>query len=188
MLDVHGPTDWLAYQRLTAGAGVLGLFHDGRPIPVAAECQIVHVVLDRTPCYAESGGQDSDTGTLTGSGVTAEVLDVQRPIRGLVVHQVRVTAGELPVGARIQAAVDAEWRLGARQAHSGTHVVHAALREVLGPAALQSGSYDRPGYLRLDFSWRGGLSAAVRSEVEEVANLAIRPSPMGLDQRRRRGR
>ncbi|MFI6921783.1 alanine--tRNA ligase-related protein [Nonomuraea spiralis] len=174
LLDAHGPTDWLAYQSLTAEAGVLGLFHDGRPIPVAAEGQIVHVVLDRTPFYAESGGQDSDAGTLTGSGVTAEVLDVQRPIKGLVVHQVRVTTGELAVGARLQATVNAEWRLGARQAHSGTHVVHAALREVLGPAALQSGSYNRPGYLHLDFSWRGGLSAATRSELEEVANLAIR--------------
>ncbi|GAA4190189.1 alanine--tRNA ligase [Streptosporangium oxazolinicum] len=174
LLDTHGPTDWLAYQSLTAEASVLALFHDGRPLPAAAEGQIVLVVLDRTPFYAESGGQDSDAGTLRGPGVAAEVLDVQRPVKGLIVHQVRVTGGELAVGARVAATVDAEWRLGARQAHSGTHVVHAALREVLGPAALQSGSYNRPGYLRLDFSWRGGLSAATRGEVEEVANLAIR--------------
>ncbi|MFD9075516.1 DHHA1 domain-containing protein, partial [Streptomyces lasiicapitis] len=83
-------------------------------------------------------------------------------------------AGDLAVGDAVHAAVDPEWRLGARQAHSGTHVLHAALREILGPTALQAGSYNRPGYLRLDFPWRGGLSATVRSEVEEAANRALR--------------
>ena len=89
-------------------------------------------------------------------------------------HTVRVAEGELRAGAEVLAQVDPEWRLGARQAHSGTHVVHAALREVLGPDALQSGSYNKPGYLRLDFSWNQALSAAARSEIEDVANRAIR--------------
>ena len=102
------------------------------------------------------------------------MLDVQRPVKGLVVHTVRVREGEVRAGADVLAQVDPEWRLGARQAHSGTHVVHAALREVLGPDALQSGSYNKPGYLRLDFSWNQALSAAARSEVEDVANRAIR--------------
>ncbi|NTW39993.1 MAG: alanine--tRNA ligase, partial [Cellulomonadaceae bacterium] len=97
-----------------------------------------------------------------------------RPLKGLVVHTVRVVEGEITPGTEVLAAVDPEWRLGARQAHSGTHVVHAALREVLGPDALQSGSYNKPGYLRLDFSWNQALSASARSEVEEVANRAIR--------------
>ena len=77
-------------------------------------------------------------------------------------------------GAGVLAAVDGEWRLGACQAHSGTHVMHAALRQVLGPTALQSGSYNKPGYLRLDFAWPTGLSQAIRSDVEEAANQAIR--------------
>ena len=77
------------------------------------------------------------------------------------------------------AAVDGEWRLGACQAHSGTHVMHAALRQVLGPTALQSGSYNKPGYLRLDFAWPSGLSQQVRSDVEEAANQAIR-SDLGV--------
>ena len=92
--------------------------------------------------------------SITGEGVSLEVVDVQRPVKGLIVHQVRITKGELLRGAAVLAAVDAEWRLGACQAHSGTHVMHAALRQVLGPTALQSGSYNKPGYLRLDFAWR----------------------------------
>ena len=115
-------------------------------------------MLDRTPFYAESGGQNADAGTLTWDGGSAEVIDVQRPVRGLVVHQVRVIEGSLRSQTDLQAAVDAQWRLGACQAHSGTHVVHASLREVLGPTALQSGSYNRPGYLRLDFGWGSALT------------------------------
>jgi alanyl-tRNA synthetase len=85
-----------------------------------------------------------------------------------------MVSGELAAGRSVHAQVDREWRLGACQAHSGTHVVHAALRQVLGPTALQAGSYNKPGYLRLDFSWPQQLSAETRSEVEEVANLAVR--------------
>ncbi|WP_406070979.1 alanine--tRNA ligase [Micromonospora sp. NBC_01638] len=175
VLDTHGPTDWQAYQTLDTESTVLGLLSSGgTPLDVAAPGEIVGVFLDRTPFYAESGGQHADAGILTGDNVRADVLDVQRPIKGLVVHQVRIADGTLAVGDQIHAAVDPQWRLGARQAHSGTHVVHAALRHVLGPSALQSGSFNRPGYLRLDFSAPSGLSPATRSEVEEVANLAIR--------------
>ena len=131
-------------------------------------------MLDRTPFYAESGGQLADAGVLTWDGGRAEVLDVQRPVKGLVVHQVRVLEGELTPTASVEAAVDPEWRLGARQAHSGTHVVHAALREVLGPTALQSGSYNRPGYLRLDFGWNGALSPDQLHDIEEASNRALR--------------
>ena len=101
-----------------------------------AEGEVGELVLDRTPFYAESGGQVADAGTIVFDGGRLEVLDVQRPIKGLVVHQVRVLEGELDPGREVHARVDPEWRTGARQAHSGTHVVHAALREVLGPTAL----------------------------------------------------
>ncbi|WP_030673182.1 alanine--tRNA ligase [Streptomyces sp. NRRL B-1347] len=181
VLDEHGPTDWRAWETLTTDSRVLALVGPAGPVPAARDGDIVTAVLDRTPFYAESGGQDSDAGRLSGASVEAEVLDVQRPLPGLVAHQIRVTAGELAVDDRVHAAVDPEWRLGARQAHSGTHVLHAALREILGPTALQSGSYNRPGYLRLDFPWRGGLSATVRSEVEEAANRALRRDlPVGV--------
>jgi alanyl-tRNA synthetase len=102
------------------------------------------------------------------------VLDVQKPVKGLISHKVLVRSGEVSVGTKVTTEVDAEWRLGACQAHSGTHIVHAALREVLGPSALQSGSYNKPGYLRLDFAWAQALSLETRSEIEEVTNLAIR--------------
>ena len=131
-------------------------------------------MLDRTPFYAESGGQVADAGHLTWDGGRAEVIDVQRPVKGLVAHQVRVLEGELREGAELTAEVDYEWRLSACQAHSGTHVVHAALRQVLGPQALQSGSYNRPGYLRLDFAWQGALTLAQRTDIEDVANAAVR--------------
>ncbi|MFD4165984.1 alanine--tRNA ligase, partial [Streptomyces cyaneofuscatus] len=181
VLDTHGPTDWRAWDTLETASRVLALLGPAGPVPVARTGDVVTVVLDRTPFYAESGGQDSDAGLLSGASVEAEVIDVQRPLPGLVVHQVRITAGELALDDTVHAAVDAEWRLGARQAHSGTHVLHAALREILGPNALQAGSYNRPGYLRLDFPWRGALSPAVRSEIEEAANRALRRDlPVGV--------
>lgn len=170
-----GPTPFTGYAELQTGTQVRGLLLDGEPVPAAQQGQVVEVVLEQTPFYAESGGQDSDAGSITGhGGLALEVLDVQRPVKGLVVHRVRVASGEVTTGQEVLASVDEQWRLGACQAHSGTHVVHASLRQVLGPTALQSGSYNKPGYLRLDFAWPGALSPATRSEVEEVANLAVR--------------
>ena len=131
-------------------------------------------MLDETSFYAESGGQDSDSGFITGDGVSLEVLDVQKPVKGLVSHSVLVKRGSISIGSKVSTDVSADWRLGAAQAHSATHVVHAALRQVLGPQALQSGSYNKPGYMRLDFSWSEALSHATRTEIEEVTNLAIR--------------
>src|SRR5699024_8744881 len=118
--------------------------------------------------------QHADAGRITGPNVSAEVLNVQRPVKNLIVHQVRVLEGSLALDDRVDAGVDPEWRRGARQAHSGTHVVHAALREVLGHSALQSGSFHRPVYLRLDFSWRSKVSEETKSEIEEVSNRAVR--------------
>jgi alanyl-tRNA synthetase len=176
LLARHGPTDWRAYTALRTDSRVLALVGDlaedgGAP---AGPGEITRVVLDTTPFYAESGGQVADAGVLTWDGGRAEVLDVQRPVKGLVAHQVRVLEGELRAGAELVAEVDREWRLSACQAHSGTHVVHAALRQVLGPQALQSGSYNRPGYLRLDFAWQGALTAQQRHDIEDVANAAVR--------------
>ncbi len=135
VLDAHGPTEWLAWKALTSESRVLALLGASGPVAAAGEGDIVTAVLDRTPFYAESGGQDSDAGGLSGTSSEAEVMDVQRPLPGLVVHQIRITAGELAVGDPVLASVDPQWRRGARQAHSGTHVLHAALRQVLGPTA-----------------------------------------------------
>jgi alanyl-tRNA synthetase len=169
-----GPTEFTGYTELETEGRVLGVLADGVRTRRASEGDVVEVVLDRTSLYAESGGQDSDAGRITGDGVDLEVLDVQKVAKRIWVHRVRVVAGELAEGAAVVSRVDPQWRAGARQGHSGTHLVHAALRHVLGPTALQSGSYNKPGYLRLDFAWQGGLSAATRSEVEEVTNRAVR--------------
>ncbi|AKU18920.1 alanine--tRNA ligase [Luteipulveratus mongoliensis] len=169
-----GATDFLAYEALTTEANVRGLVQDGAIVEELETGAVGQVVLDRTTFYAESGGQVADEGLIRTSGGLLKVVDVQRPVKGLVVHTVEVAEGSIRNGAAVQAEVDSEWRLSACQAHSGTHVIHAALREVLGPSALQSGSYNKPGYLRLDFAWNQGLSAETRSEIEEVANRALR--------------
>jgi alanyl-tRNA synthetase len=173
-LRALGATPFTGYTELSTESKVRGIVVDGLLAEAAEEGDVVEVVLEQTPFYAESGGQDSDAGRIIGDGVELEVVDVQRPVKGLIVHRVRVAKGELLSGAQVLAAVDGEWRIGACQAHSGTHVMHAALRQVLGPTALQSGSYNKPGYLRLDFAWQSGLSQQVRADVEEAANQAIR--------------
>jgi len=169
-----GVTKFTGYESLETSARVLGLVVEGSDSKTATQGQIAEVILDETSFYAESGGQDSDAGLILGDGVELEVLDVQKPVKGLISHKVLVRKGQISVDQRVSTQVDAEWRVGARQAHSGTHIVHAALREVLGPTALQSGSYNKPGYLRLDFSWAQALSVETKSEIEEVSNLAIR--------------
>ncbi|MDO9378559.1 MAG: alanine--tRNA ligase [Nocardioidaceae bacterium] len=181
VLDAHGPTEWLAYETLETESRPLALLREGAPVPSLANGEVGEVVLDRTPFYAESGGQAADAGIIEFDGGRLEVVDVQRPIKGLVVHQVRVVDGELPADASLlHARVDPEWRTGARQAHSGTHVVHAALRQVLGPSALQAGSYNRPGYLRLDFGWTTGLRPEQVRDIEQVSNEALRADlPVG---------
>ena len=169
-----GVTKFTGYESLETEAKVLGLIVEGVDSKSAAEGQIAEVILNETSFYAESGGQESDAGFIIGDGLELEVLDVQKPVKGLISHKVLVRRGTVSIDQKVSTQVDAEWRIGARQAHSGTHVVHAALREVLGPTALQSGSYNKPGYLRLDFSWGQALSAETKSEIEEVSNLAIR--------------
>ncbi len=174
ILDEFGPTEWLAYETLETESKPQALLRGGTAVAGLAQGEVGELVLDRTPFYAESGGQVADAGTIVFDGGRLEVLDVQRPIKGLVVHQVRVVDGELDASRAVHARVDPEWRIGARQAHSGTHVVHAALREVLGPTALQSGSYNRPGYLRLDFGWTQALTPDQVRDIELVSQQALR--------------
>jgi len=169
-----GATDFAGYESLEAEGKVLGLIREGNAVESMTQGQLGEVVLDRTSLYAESGGQAADAGLIIGEGFELEVLDVQKPVRGLFSHSVRVVSGEVSKGSKAMSKVDAHWRLGACQAHSATHVIHAALRQVLGPQALQSGSFNKPGYMRLDFAWGEALSEATKSEIEEVSNLAIR--------------
>ena len=169
-----GATEFTGYDSLESQGQVIGLIRDGESVKELSEGQLGELVLDRTSLYAESGGQAADAGVIRGDGFELEVLDVQKPVRGLFSHKVRVKSGQVAINAQAQSIVDREWRIGACQAHSATHVIHAALRQVLGPQALQSGSFNKPGYMRLDFAWGEALSESTRSEIEEVSNLAIR--------------
>ncbi|SDH39695.1 alanyl-tRNA synthetase [Leifsonia sp. 98AMF] len=169
-----GETVFTGYTELQTESSILGLIVDGRSVNSAREGQVAEVILGATALYAESGGQDADAGSIVGPGYELDVLDVQKPVKGLISHKVLVRSGEVGVGAPATSIVDADYRRGARQAHSGTHIIHAALRQVLGSNAHQSGSYNKAGYLRLDFSWNQALSAETRSEIEEISNNAIR--------------
>ena len=169
-----GETAFVGYDSLVHESKVLGIVVDGAPAQEAREGEIAELVLAETALFAESGGQDSDNGVIVGDGFEAEVLDVQKPVPGLIVHTVKVTVGSIGVDARAETRVDADYRRGATQAHSATHIVHAALRDVLGPNAHQAGSYNKAGYMRLDFTHSEALSAATKSEIEEISNLAIR--------------
>ncbi|WP_129657899.1 alanine--tRNA ligase [Rothia halotolerans] len=162
------------YTQLRTETTLRALLIKGVTTPAAGVGQEVEVVLDETPFYAEAGGQAADTGLITGPGFTLRVTDVQQPVKGLTVHRAQVTEGEVVAGSDVVAQVDVQRRRDAEKAHSGTHIVHAALHTVLGPEAVQRGSFNKEGYLRFDFAWAEGLSGAARQEVEEVSNTAIR--------------
>lgn len=172
-----GETTFLGYTELVTESRVLGLLKDGHPVSSATVGDTVEVILAETTLYAESGGQSADHGQIVGTGASSgselTVRDVQKPVKGLVSHSAEVVRGTIAVDDTVQTVVDAEYRRGASQAHSATHLVHAALREVLGPSAHQAGSFNKAGYLRLDFSWSNPLSHETRTEIEEVANAAI---------------
>jgi alanyl-tRNA synthetase len=178
-----GPTEFTGFGELASEAKILGIFVDGKRVPVVAHnpetqaARRVELILDRTPLYAESGGQIADEGTITGTGAgataKAAVTDVQKIAKTLWTHRINVESGEFVEGDTVVAAVDPRWRHGATQGHSGTHLVHAALRQVLGPNAVQAGSLNRPGYLRFDFNWQGALSEDQHTQIEEVTNEAV---------------
>lgn len=178
-----GPTEFTGFDELVSQARILGIFVDGRRVPVVGHGEAgggvgrVELVLDRTPLYAESGGQLADAGSITGTGSSASakaaVTDVQKIAKTLFVHRINVESGEFVEGDLVTAAVDEGWRKGSTQGHSGTHLVHAALRQVLGPNAVQAGSLNRPGYLRFDFNWQGPLTAEQTAQIQEVANEAV---------------
>jgi alanyl-tRNA synthetase len=176
-----GPTEFTGFDELSSEARILGIFVDGKRVPVVShdglDAERVELILDRTPFYAESGGQIADEGAVTGTGASgtakAAVTDVQKIAKTLWAHRVNVESGEFVEGDTVVAAVDPRWRHGATQGHSGTHMVHAALRQVLGPNAVQAGSLNRPGYLRFDFNWQGALSEDQRLQIEEVTNEAV---------------
>ncbi|WP_271394227.1 alanine--tRNA ligase [Neomicrococcus lactis] len=192
-LHATGDTVFTGYTELATESKVRGIVRNGELVDFATQGDEIDLVLNATPFYAEAGGQAADVGLIKGDGFVVEVLDVQAPIKGLSVHKAVVREGELPADASVLSEVDRIRRMAGEQAHSATHIIHAALHEILGPDALQSGSFNKSGYLRFDFTWQDQISAAAKSEIEEVANLAIRNNfpvttkVMGLDEAKAMG-
>ncbi|WP_370961358.1 alanine--tRNA ligase [Amycolatopsis sp. cg9] len=170
VLEQHGETEFLGYTDLQAEAKVVALLEDGQPVRSVAAGKKAELVLDRTPFYAESGGQVADTGVLLGDGVELKVLDVQKIVPGLFVHRVEVVDGEVGLDTKVTGSVDAHRRLSIERSHSATHLVHAAVRGAYGKRAAQAGSLNSPGRMRFDFTTPGSVSADVLTEVEQEVN------------------
>ncbi|MGQ0574559.1 MAG: alanine--tRNA ligase [Pseudonocardia sp.] len=174
VLDAAGGTDFLGYTDLVAESRVVGLVVDGAGVPAAGTGSAVEVVLDRTPFYAEGGGQQADTGWIRGDGFVVEVADVQSPVAGLVAHRGTVTEGEVRLDVPAQAVVDTSRRAAISRSHSATHLVHAGMRRALGDAAAQAGSMNAPGRLRFDFtSPAGAVPTSVLADVEDEVNEVL---------------
>ena len=189
LLEGAGATDFLGYTDTQGEATVKGIVVDGVSSPAARQGEKVEIVLNRTPFYAESGGQLADTGTLTvdGRGII-DVEDVQKPLPGLFVHRGTVRAGEVTVDDTVHAAIDSGRRHAIERSHSATHLIHSALRNALGPSAGQAGSENSPGRLRFDFTSDKALGESRFFEVEEEVNtvladdIAVRTEEKSLDE------
>ncbi len=179
VLERSGPVRFTGYEQVTGEATVTGLLVGGASVPAAGAATEVEVVLDRTPFYAEGGGQLADTGVIRVSGSAAggggevEVHDVQSPVPGLVVHRGKVVAGEIVVGDPAQAEIDVERRRAVSRSHTATHLVHRAIRNALGESAAQAGSENAPGRLRFDFTAAGAVPVSVLRDAEEEVNNVL---------------
>ncbi len=168
------PVDFVGYTDVVAEGTVRGLVSAGGAVTSAAEGEEVEVVLDRTPFYAEGGGQLADEGLVElENGARLVVRDVQSPVTGLVVHRATVLAGEVTVGLGAHSAVDVERRRAISRAHTATHMVHKAFREALGETATQAGSENAPGRFRFDFSASGSVPTSVMADVEARVNDVV---------------
>ncbi len=165
------PVTFTGYDEIVSEAAVCGIVSDGGVMTSAAEGDEIELVLDRTPFYAEGGGQLADQGVIElGNGARIEVSDVQSPITGLIVHHGRVLSGEVTIGDQAQLLVDIERRRSISRSHTATHMVHKAFREALGDTATQAGSENSPGRFRFDFSATGAVPASAMRDVEARVN------------------
>ncbi|HEY0902576.1 MAG TPA: alanine--tRNA ligase [Marmoricola sp.] len=190
-----GAVLFTGYDEVVAEGTVRGLVAgDGSVVGSAASGQEVELVLDRTPFYAEGGGQLADEGVIElDNGARLQVLDVQSPINGLVVHRVKVLEGEVVTGAAAHARVDVERRRSISRSHTATHMVHKAFREALGETATQAGSENSPGRFRFDFSATGAVPQSAMEDVEArvndlvLADLAVHAELMSQEEAVRSG-
>ena len=186
--DSKGASTFVGYTQIESEATINGILVDGLSVQSATSGSEVEIVLDRTPFYAEGGGQLADGGRITlASGAIVEIDDVQTPVNGLSVHRGRIISGEVTLGSKAQAEIDLERRNAISRAHTATHMVHKAFREILGETATQAGSENSPGRFRFDFPSTGAVPDSVLSEVESrvntllLDNLAVTAETMSQD-------
>ena len=171
ILDSVGPTQFTGYSDAASEAKVVGILIDGKSVSEADANSDVEIVLDRTPFYAQGGGQLPDGGLITlANGAVVEIDDVQIPVPGLYIHRGQIISGSVDVNNSALAAIDIERRLAISRAHTATHMVHKAFREVLGESATQAGSENSPGRFRFDFPSTGAVPASALEEVEGRVN------------------
>ena len=172
--DKNGKTEFLGYSNISSESKLTGILVDGVGVSSAVEGDEVEVILNRTPFYAEGGGQLADGGRITlSSGAVIEIDDVQSPVPGVSVHRGRVLNGNVELGSDALAEIDSERRSAISRAHTATHMVHKAFREILGETATQAGSENSPGRFRFDFPATGAVSASVLDDVESRVNTLL---------------
>ncbi|MFF4233363.1 alanine--tRNA ligase [Streptomyces sp. NPDC001820] len=192
--DQSGTTEFTGYTHTEGESTIVGLLVDGMPSPAASEGDEVEVVLDRTPFYAEGGGQLADQGRIKlDTGAVIQVRDVQQPVPGVSVHKGSVQVGEVTVGASAYAVIDTQRRRAIARAHSATHLTHQALRDALGPTAAQAGSENSPGRFRFDFGSPAAVPGTVLTDVEQKINevlareLDVQAEVMSIDEAKKQG-
>jgi len=174
ILQAGGTTTFTGYDESVSESRVIGIVMDSETVPAARVGAHVEVVLDRTPFYAEAGGQLGDHGRLvSGDGAVVEIYDVQTPVPGLFIHRGEVVDGELVSGATVTSVVDAARRRAISRAHTATHMIHRAFRERLGDTATQMGSENAPGRLRFDFPNPTAVAPQILREVEQHVNEVL---------------
>ena len=167
-------TKFLGYEATTSEGKILALLKNGHEVQLAQAGDQVELIVDQTPFYGESGGQVGDTGSLTGKGATATVTDTQKPVGSLFVHKATVQTGTIAVGEFITLSVDVKRRDQIRANHSATHLLHRALKVVLGETVNQKGSIVQPELLRFDFSHFSPMTQEQIDRVEDLVNGWIR--------------
>lgn len=192
ILRSHGETSFTGYNKLEDRGSVLAILKDGKPTENLAENDEADIVLDRTPFYAESGGQLGDHGILTNNGTTLRVLDTRKH-EGLHLHRVRVQSGSLHPGDTVESRVDPERRSATVLHHSSAHIFHAAVRERLGKHVVQAGSQVGPGSMRFDFTFERQPTREELNDIESLMNTwvqenaAVRTTEMSLDEAKNTG-
>ncbi len=178
-----GANEFLGYETTQVeGARVIAILNGEEQLGEIGEGAQGSIILDRTPFYAESGGQVGDCGRLTTANASVTVSDTYSPVQGLIIHKVTVNSGAVTVGDEVTATVDADKRDATRRNHTATHLVHAALREVLGTHVKQAGSIVAPNYLRFDFTHYQPMSPAEITEIEDLVNRYIlKNEPVNTD-------